>query len=99
MSSATSTLANHQPSDREDVDDAKNEYGPSNPDFDERGRGPSQILAPVPSTTPVDGDWVSGFKLFNIITALALVCLLVMLDISIIVTVRKFLCRLQRNQN
>lgn len=34
-----------------------------------------------------ENEWAAGFKLFNIITAVALVCLLMLLDTSIVSTV------------
>lgn len=40
----------------------------------------------APSTNSQE-EWVTGFKLFNIITAVALVCLLMLLDTSIVSTV------------
>lgn len=36
-----------------------------------------------------DGKWVSGFKLWIIMTGITLVCLLMLLDISILSTVRR----------
>ena len=43
--------------------------------------------------TSQEEEWVSGFKLFVIMTAVSLVCLLMLLDSSIIVTACiKFLC-------
>jgi len=40
-------------------------------------------------TTTVEDDWVTGIKLLSITAALCLVCFLMLLDISIIVTVRR----------
>ncbi|KAE8406865.1 major facilitator superfamily domain-containing protein [Aspergillus pseudonomiae] len=45
---------------------------------------PEVTVAPSPSAQ--EQQWVTGFKLFNIITAVALVCLLMLLDTSIIST-------------
>jgi hypothetical protein len=41
----------------------------------------------APSPNAQEDEWVTGFKLFNIITAVALVCLLMLLDTSIVSTV------------
>ena len=44
-----------------------------------------------PADTPpasLELEWVSGFKLFTIMIAITLVCFLMLLDTSIIVTVR-----------
>lgn len=43
------------------------------------------VVAPSPKAQ--EDEWVTGFKLFNIITAVALVCLLLLLDTSIVATV------------
>ncbi|KAE8420989.1 major facilitator superfamily domain-containing protein [Aspergillus pseudocaelatus] len=51
-----------------------------NPELD---ADPERNAAPSPNSQE---EWVTGFKLFNIITAVALVCLLMLLDTSIVST-------------
>lgn len=48
----------------------------------------SQITEPAPNATPAtqEHEWISGFKLFIIISAITLPCVLMLLDMSIIVT-------------
>jgi hypothetical protein len=51
---------------------------------------PESKQVPEPATTaPVEQEeqWVTGIKLLNIITAVSLVCLLMLLDVSIVSTV------------
>ncbi len=45
----------------------------------------AQVPEPAPDALPAK-EWVSGFKLLTIITAITLVCLLMLLDTSIVVT-------------
>jgi hypothetical protein len=44
-------------------------------------------LAPAVPTASQESQWVTGFKLFNIIGAITIVVLLVLLDVSIVSTV------------
>lgn len=50
---------------------------------------PDQFPEPAPDAPPAiqEQEWVSGFKLFTILTAITLPCLLMLLDTSIVVTV------------
>ena len=68
-----------------DVEDKEYEF--SIPSFDEFkldfDQGPEPLIA---SPAHDESEWVSGVKLLNIIVAVTLVCLLMLLDSSIIVT-------------
>jgi hypothetical protein len=48
----------------------------------------NQVPEPAPDAPPAtqEQDWVSGFKLFPIMTAITLGCFLMLLDTSIVVT-------------
>jgi len=49
----------------------------------------NDVPEPAPDAPPAtqEQEWVSGFKLFTIMTAITLVCFLMLLDTSIIATV------------
>jgi hypothetical protein len=66
----------------------KKGQGPTEPPFDNIQPELDQVLEPAPVAPPVtqEPEWVSGFKLFTIMTGITLVCLLFLLDTSIIVT-------------
>ena len=49
--------------------------------------------APKPAPPAQEQEWVTGFKLLAIMTAVTLVALLMLLDTSIVVTVRKYNAR------
>jgi hypothetical protein len=71
-----------------DVEMEKKEQELPTPLSDDIQPGLNQIPEPrsnAPITTQ-EQEWVSGFKLFVIMTAVSLVCLLMLLDTSIIVT-------------
>jgi hypothetical protein len=44
--------------------------------------------APNAPAAAQEPEWISGFKLFTIMTAITLVCFLMLLDTSIVVTAR-----------
>lgn len=69
-----------------DPEESKEEFStqPSDDSQAESHEDPQPVPeAPQPSQ---DQEWVSGFKLLTIMTAISLVCLLMLLDTSIIVT-------------
>jgi hypothetical protein len=83
----------------DDLQAEKKEQGPTkSPSDDNIQPDFNQVLEPPPDAPPVtqEPEWVSGFKLFTIMTGITLVCLLMLLDTSIIVTVcietLSFLC-------
>ncbi|MCJ1399411.1 hypothetical protein MMC11_002613 [Xylographa trunciseda] len=79
--------AKPQPSDL-DGEAEKNEQDLSSPPSDDLESESTQVLETAPTAPPATQKepWVSGIKLLNIISALTLVCLLVLLDTSIIAT-------------
>jgi hypothetical protein len=70
--------------------DSEKDQELSAPGSDETKPEPDQVLESTPNFTSADAEekWVTGFKLFTIMGAISLVCLLMLLDIAIIVTVR-----------
>ncbi|MCJ1386881.1 hypothetical protein MMC17_010009 [Xylographa soralifera] len=66
----------------------KNEQDLSFPPSDDLEPESEQVPEPAPTAPPATQEepWVSGIKLLNIISALTLVCFLVLLDTSIIAT-------------
>jgi hypothetical protein len=73
----------------DDLQAEKKEQGPTNPPPDNIQSDFDQVLESAPGAPPVtqEPEWVSGFKLFTIMTGITLVCFLMLLDTSIIVTV------------
>jgi hypothetical protein len=67
-------------------EESKNDF--SAPPSDDSQAGSHEDPKPVPEAPQPtqDQEWVSGFKLLSIMTAVSLVCLLMLLDTSIIVT-------------
>jgi hypothetical protein len=82
----------------DDLQAEKKEQGSTKPPSENLQLEFNQVLEPAPDAPPVpqEPEWVSGFKLFTIMTGITLVCLLMLLDTSIIVTacieVLYFLC-------
>jgi hypothetical protein len=72
----------------DDLQAEKKEQGPTKPPSDNIQPKCNQVLEPAPDAPPVtqESEWVSGFKLSTIMTGITLVCLLMLLDTSIIVT-------------
>jgi flagellar biosynthesis protein FliP len=73
-----------QPSD---VDSENRERELSTPPSDDIQPESNQGHELDVSPTTQEQEWVSGIKLFNIMTAITLVCFLMLLDTSIVVTV------------
>jgi hypothetical protein len=74
-----------------DLETEKNEKEPSNSPLDDIQSESNQVAEQAEPTSdtpppPQEERWVSGFKLFTITAVLALVCFLMLLDTSIIVT-------------
>ena len=83
---APTSPTKEQPSEPEA---GKEEAELSTPPSDDLQPESDQDSGPA-DTPPADPgpEWVSGFKLFTIMIAITLVCFLMLLDTSIIVTVR-----------
>ena len=60
----------------------------STPPSDDMQPESNQVPEPAPDALPAtqEQEWVSGFKLFSIMTAITLVCFLMLLVTSIVVT-------------
>lgn len=75
------------PQEHSELDFEDKNYEFSIPPFNEfeldLNLGPEPLITPPANQKP---EWVSGIKLLNIVTAVTLVCLLMLLDSSIIVT-------------
>jgi hypothetical protein len=85
MASATPpSLADEQPLE---LEAEKKEQELSSLPSDDNQPESNQVFEPAASTpTTQEQEWISGFKLFTIMTAITLPCLLLLLDTSIIVT-------------
>lgn len=75
------------PQEHSELEFEDKEYEFSIPPFNEfelhLNLGPEPLVTPPANQKP---EWVSGVKLLNIVAAVTLVCLLMLLDSSIIVT-------------
>lgn len=71
-----------------DTDPNNKEKELSNSLFNDSQSGSNQVPDLAPDTSPAaeEDEWVTGIKLFTIMTAICLVCVLLLLDTSIIVT-------------
>lgn len=71
-----------------DREEEKKEQELSTPPSDEIQPKSERVLQSVPNAPPAaqEPEWISGFKLFTIMTAITLVCFLMLLDTSIVVT-------------
>jgi hypothetical protein len=57
------------------------------PQLNKTAQEPDKVLELASDSFPVEEQWVSGFKLFSIMTSVSLVAFLMLLDTAIIVTV------------
>jgi hypothetical protein len=72
------------------------------PQLNKTAQEPDKVLELASDSFPVEEQWVSGFKLFSIMTSVSLVAFLMLLDTAIIVTVgiNLFQCRSElKNQH
>jgi hypothetical protein len=86
VSSTSPSLTEKKISEIEPAESKEEFSAPPSDDSQAESHEDSQPVPEAPQPTQ-DQGWVSGFKLLTIMTAVSLVCLLMLLDTSIIVTV------------
>jgi hypothetical protein len=84
---STVPVSSLQPSD---LEGDRKEQELSSPSSDQSEKESNKVTGTASFTPPVteEHDWVSGIKLLTIMAAITLVCFLMLLDTSIVVTVK-----------